>query len=717
MSDPSAILAGVAEIVEIGKGTLAEVALPVPLRQTFHYRVPEAVRGRVGPGVRVRVPFGARRLVGICVALRAAHEAGDVPAAKMRDIEKVLDAGRPALDGRLLALGGWIADYYRCSLGEALATVLPGGVKRRGTGPSPRPPRGLAQGERNLSAEGPRRPSEAPEGPGRRTPDLVLTDGQRRAVDLISGLVTARRFRPVLVHGITGSGKTEVYLRAIERTIALGRSALVLVPEIALTPQTVARFTARLGRVGVLHSLQGDAERARQWAAARAGEVRVVVGPRSAVFAPLPDVGLIVVDEEHESSFKQETAPRYHARSVALVRARLEDAVCVLGSATPSAETYEHARSGRYEAVYLEERATRASLPDVEVVDLRAEAREVKGFPIITRRLERVLGDALGRGEQAILFLNRRGFSTFITCRRCHQVVTCGACAVALTYHRARAQAICHYCDRERDPPVQCPSCREPALHYFGFGTERIEDEVRRRFKGVEVRRVDSDSVEDAAALEAVLADFGAGKAQVLIGTQMVAKGLDFPRVTVVGVVSADTALSLPDFRAAERTFQLLAQVAGRAGRAALGGTTIIQTFAPDHAAIRCARTHDSFGFLDGELEHRRALGYPPFGHLAKLVLSGQDEMKTAVAAQELAAAIRSRAAAGSPDEGPGRPAILGPAPAPLAVLNGRHRRLILVKGAERGAVRKVLAVVEELEPGIPSALRLSVDVDPMSML
>jgi primosomal protein N' (replication factor Y) len=627
--------------------------------------------------------------------------AAEVRPGRLREIEKLLDA-EPALTPALLELTRFLADYYRCSWGEALSAALPGSVKRR-----------VRKGERarDEASRGEER-TGAPEA-GSAAP-FEPTPAQREALDLVLELVRGRAFATALVHGVTGSGKTEIYLRAIEETLAQGRAALLLVPEIALTPQTTARLAARFGRVAVLHSLQGDAERARQWEAIRRGEARVVVGPRSAVFAPAKDLGLIVVDEEHEGSFKQDSPPRYHARDLALVRARLEGAVAVLGSATPSLESYAHAQAGRYRAVYLGERATRAALPDVEVIDLRVESREVKGFPFISRRLAQALEECLGRKEQAILFLNRRGFATFLQCRACKEVLTCGDCDVALAFHKGEGAAVCHYCETRRPPPRTCPRCLASEVQYFGFGTERVEDEVRRRFPAARVKRVDSDAVEDAAALEAALASFGAGEVDILIGTQMVAKGLDFPRVTVVGVISADTAINLPDFRAAERTFQLVTQVTGRAGRAGLSGRAIVQTFCPEHAAIRAAVAHDSLGFLEKELGHRRALGYPPFARLARIVVSGPEEEEAARAAALLGAALESaRAEAGALAE---KVRILGPAPAPIAVLRGRYRFVLLVKAPDRAPLRPLLDAADA-PPRLPARVRVALDVDPVSMM
>ncbi|GIW71726.1 MAG: primosomal protein N' [Planctomycetota bacterium] len=674
-------------------GALAEVALPVPLPQTFHYLVPAELSDRVAPGHRVRVPFGRRRLVGIVLG-RLELAASAVPEERLRPIAEAPDTS-PCLPPGVLELCRFAARYYRVPLGEVLEAALPGAVRQRR--------RRLVPADTDASP-----PAAGAAAAGGAAALPPLTAEQARALATVLEDVRAGRFGVTLLHGITGSGKTEVYLRAIGETLALGRQALLLVPEIALTPQTLARIGGRFPRVAVLHSLLGARERALAWEQARRGRVDVVLGPRSAVFAPLERLGLIVVDEEHEPSFKQESSPRYHARDLAIARARLEGAAVVLGSATPSLESWYNARRGRYRYAVLRARPGGAVLPRVEVVDLRQESREVQGFPFISRVLERHLAAALARGEQAILFLNRRGFSTFLQCRGCGHVLTCGGCAVALTYHKRRGQALCHACERALPPPSVCPACGAGRVQYFGFGTERIEEEVHQRLPGTRCVRLDSDALAEGAGLAETLERFARGQAQVLVGTQMVARGLDFPRVTVVGVISADTALNLPDFRAAERTFQLLAQVAGRAGRAELPGVTVIQTFCPEHPAVRMAVAHDTEGFLVRELQARRRLGYPPFGRLVRVVLSGPRERRTLAAAEELAA--RLRAAAGA------QAAVLGPAPCPLALLHGRYRFMLLVKAPSRTALAPALeALAAAARP--PHGVRIALDIDPVSMM
>ncbi|RME73838.1 MAG: primosomal protein N' [Planctomycetota bacterium] len=662
------------------------VALPVPLPRTFDYAVPPEFEPRVAPGHRVEAPFGSRRLHGI-VLRRFPIAESELPPERLRPLLAAPD-DEPLLPPPVLTLCRFCARYYHNPIGEVLAAAVPAAIRRRKRRKAP-PALGVP-----LATVA----SPAP---------VTLTTGQREALAAIEADLAASRFQVSLLQGVTGSGKTEVYLRAIATTLAAGRSALLLVPEIALTPQTLARIRARFPDAAVLHSQQSQRERGDNWERVRRGAARVVVGPRSAVFAPLERLGLVIVDEEHEPSYKQDSAPRYHARDLAIVRAREARCPVVLGSATPSLESWHNARTGRYRRLLLTERPGAAVLPAVEVVDLHEETRAVKGFPFISRRLERALRACLQRGEQAILFLNRRGFSTFLQCRACHEVLTCPRCDLALTYHQSRARAVCHGCERADPPPTRCSACGIGAVHYFGFGTERIEQELALRFPGVRCCRLDSDALADGTDLAETLERFRSGEAQLLVGTQMIARGLDFPNVTVVGVISADTALNLPDFRAAERTFQLLSQVTGRAGRAGLPGLSIIQTFSPGHPAIARAVAHDTDGFIEQELRHRERLGYPPFGRLARIVTSGRRERSTLRHAESLTAALRAHAETAQ---------VLGPAPCPISKLKDRHRFMTLIKAPTRAALEPLLQAFDHA-PRPPAGVRCALEIDPVSML
>jgi primosomal protein N' (replication factor Y) len=520
--------------------------------------------------------------------------------------------------------------------------------------------------------------------------------------------------RAFLLFGVTGSGKTEVYLRAIATCLMRGKGALVLVPEIALTPQLVSRFRARFGNdLAVLHSGLADADRHAMWTRLRRGEVRVAIGARSALFAPVPDLGLVLVDEEHDSSFKQEEGVRYHARDMALYRAHRLGAAVVLGSATPSLESVELVRRGRLAELSLPDRAVaEATLPAVTLVDLRRNGPGPSGDRLLSLPLHRAIEQTLKAGEQVILFLNRRGFAPSVVCAACGTVETCQSCSVALTYHRGRNAGVrCHYCDFQGPLPAVCTACGAPALELEGLGTEKLEDTIAAAFPAARVARLDRDVAEGARA-EAILDRMKAGEIDILVGTQMVTKGHDLPRVTLVGVLNADAALSLPDFRASERGFQLLVQVAGRAGRRERVGRVLVQTRTPEHPAIQFAAQHDVRGFWARELVDRREVGYPPFSRLALVRVDALDEDVAREAAGKLAALARtSREALAR------RVEVLGPSAAPLARLRGRFRFRVLLRAADRGPLRATLAT---LLPGIERLdrrVRAVVDVDPVAML
>jgi primosomal protein N' (replication factor Y) len=539
----------------------------------------------------------------------------------------------------------------------------------------------------------------------------ALTVEQAAAFDVLSRLVDARAYQAALVHGVTGSGKTELYLRLARHTVAAGRRVLVLVPEIALTPQVAAQFRAVFGdRVAIQHSGLAPGERHDQWHRIRRGEVDVVVGTRSAVFAPLEQVGLVVVDEEHDGSYKQEEAPRYHGRDVAVVRAHAAGALVVLGSATPAMETYFNAEQARYQRVTLTRRVLDRPLARVEVVDLRAEYASEGPDVVLSRRLREAVATRLAAGQQTLLLLNRRGFATSVLCRQCGHVFECPNCSVTLTVHRhpkGAGRAVCHYCNYSVRVPTACVKCAAPYLEQIGFGTDRVLAEVEGMFPGIRAARVDRDTMQKRGALPRTLDRFRRGELELLVGTQMIAKGHDFPRVTLVGVVSADLGLGLADFRAAERTFQLLTQVSGRAGRGGEAGEAIIQTLHPDHYSIRRAVAQDYEGFFAEELRFRRAMAYPPAVGLINIVLRGRTYGQAMQDATDLASVLQR--------EGKSTFALLGPAPAPLARLRGEYRVQVFLKtrhrAATRAAVRAALAALPEL------GRRVTVDVDPVGML
>ena len=736
---------------------VATVVFPGGPDGVFDYLVPDRLAGTVEPGRRVRVPLGRanRRMLGYCVWVGPKPTAG----RPRKPIAGVLDP-RSLIGPSMLRATQWIADHYLCPWGQVLEAVVPTGVRSQaGTRverllsidpaavgrlaeaklpeAQARVVHALAEAGAPLSAEelmrragcsqapiaalktkglirvSPRRvmPRRQPEPVVARQGQHVLNPDQERALNTILAALAAREHQTILVHGVTGSGKTEVYIRAIQEVAGFGRQAIVLVPEISLTPQTLERFRARFDRVAVLHSHMSDAQRHQEWQRIADGQVQVVVGARSAVFAPTPHLGLIVLDEEHETTFKQETAPRYHARDVASARARDEGVPLVLGSATPSLETWHRAQSGQYRLVEMPKRVLDRPLPSVGTIDLRLDEHSRTSRGAISRLLHRAMREALEEGGQVILLLNRRGFTTHLQCPACGHVLRCPNCEIALTHHRAGDTALCHYCDYQRPTPTACPECRFAGMRHSGYGTQRLETEVRARFPDFACLRMDTDSMRRAGSHEQALNAFRSGEVKILLGTQMIAKGLDFPNVTLVGVVNADTALHFPDFRAAERTFHLVTQVAGRTGRGEKGGRVLVQTFNPDHPAILAAVRHDYAAFAASELPIRQMFSYPPFASMVRLVLRGPQEPTVHQFAEYLGQ--RLTAALGSRQSGA---RVLGPAPAPFPKLGGRYRFQIQVQGPDgqqlRDAVREATA---DLNP--PEHVQWIVDVDPLDML
>ena len=709
------------------------VAVGRPVAGPFTYALPS---GREAPrflGQRLLVPFGRGRALGFYLG-PAEPPAGAV----LKPITQVLET-EPALPGDVFRLLTFAAAHYRYPLGEALRAALPPGLTRA-VEDSPVAPEVVQTAVATpaaASASLVRAPSQAatlayllavggrvelgelahavPKAREaiRRLVARGLVRLETQAVEALVRALDAASFRPFLLQGVTGSGKTEVYLRAAEHALSTGKGALVLVPEIALTPQLVGRFRSRFGtQVAVLHSGLKERERRRAWQALRAGRVRLAVGVRSAVFAPVADLGLLVVDEEHDPSFKQDEKLRYQARDLAVVRARDVGAVVVLGSATPSLETYENARRGKYEVLELPSRVDDRPLPKVELVDLRRRPRPALDVPAaLAEESALALSETLAKGQQAILFLNRRGHSTTLLCEACGQAVSCKQCDVALTFHLQPASLQCHYCGASQGVPAVCPAC-QGALVRLGTGTERVEAEVAARCPKARVARLDRDSVGSGEKLTERLSSYARGELDVLVGTQMVAKGHDFPGVTLVCVVSADTGLLLPDFRAAERTFQLLTQVAGRAGRGQEVGRVLVQTYNPEAEPVVRAAAHDFVGFAQTELAWRRALAYPPYSRLAAIHLEGRDAGQTAASARALARTLeRSLPPAASGVR------LLGPAPAPLSRLRGHSRWQLLLKAPQHRVLRPVLDAVERALLALPHGVRGVLDVDPGAML
>jgi len=728
--------------------TVANIAVAAPLDRPLSYRIPETLLGVLQVGHRVRVPLGRRTAVGFVFDLVSAETEGLRPILELLDQQPLFSAGHALFYRRA-------ASYYAFPLGEAVRTALPAGLSGRGTQPAvlrdrlyrpttlPGEPTGSRQravlGFLRTTGGAPlselRRQFPAPYAPLQRlvsqgfvtfaeveqaTRDplpvvpagapvsIMLNPAQQRALDSVCQALNGSEFAPFLLHGVTGSGKTEVYLRAIAEVLARGRQALVLVPEIGLTPQLITRFRSwfheRSVRLAVLHSGLGEGERYAAWRAVARGDADVVIGVRSAVFAPLTRLGLVIVDEEHDASYKQGEGFRYHARDLALLRGQMEGAVVVLGSATPSLTTYQRACDGQLGCLELPVRVAGRPLPEVELVDLT-------DFPdagIISPPLGEALAATMAAGEQALLLLNRRGYAPFLLCHECGATCRCPNCAITLTYSRVGHVVRCHYCDFRQPPPDVCPRCGGLQLLPEGAGTERLEETLLELFPDARIARMDRDTTSRKGAHGRLVSAMAAGDFDILVGTQMVAKGHDFGAVTLVGVLSADTALNLPDFRSAERVYALLSQAAGRAGRGERLGRVLIQTWSPDHYALQYVVRHDYHGFAAAELAQRQALGYPPFGHLVNLVLAGNDSVLVAAAATSLAKRL-------VPCQGDVE--LLGPAPCLLQKLRGRSRMQILLKAAGRPPLRRLLEWLSAGSVRLPSGVALTVDVDPLDML
>lgn len=810
----------------------AELALPLPLRQTFTYRLPENIRENVKIGSRLLVPFGKRNLTGYTVELHETLDEGlEIDAENIKDAIELLDE-EPLLTDEILRLTQWTADYYSASWGEVLKASLPAGVnveteqivqitsngrdellkvstaktakvqilkylaeqeevsmrqlgKQFGASTAQRIIRDLvkqnwaASFQRTLSSKTkPKRrkavrllPDSKPfvlnekqeeiiriliENEGeigfaelleeadvsasvintlekkgiiqtfvrevRRNPlenakipdplNLTLSDGQADAFEIIEKALITHNYQGFLLHGVTGSGKTEIYIRAMKKALELGKTGLMLVPEIALTPVFSRRLSQVFGdEVAILHSSLSTGERFDEWRRIRNGSARVVIGTRSAIFAPMVNVGIIIVDEEHDGSYRQQESPFYHARDVAVIRANFAKAVVVLGSATPSLETYHNAKNGKYTYLHLPNRIGNRPLAKAELVDMRNVFRENGKDVVFSNELLEAIEETHSKGEQSIILLNRRGFSQFILCRSCGETIRCQNCDITLTFHRRDNVLMCHYCGFRAKVPHKCPFCDSKFIYFIGEGTEQIEDILRRRFSDLRIARVDRDSTRRRKSFEETLMDFSEHKIDMLVGTQMLAKGHDFPNVTLVGVVSVDAGLALPDFRSAERTFQLLTQVAGRAGRGLLQGRVLIQTFYPDHYALQHACTQSYEDFYAEEIRFRQKLGYPPFVALASILVHHANYNYAFDNAQILKECLQNA-------NNQRQARILGPAPAPLPRLKGEHRLQMLVKAPNRKKLRELLDFGLHEAPEKFCDMRcVNVEIDPVNLL
>jgi primosomal protein N' (replication factor Y) len=733
-----------------------EVAVPLPIDHPFTYRVPPGEEGRAKIGVRVLVPFGPRRITGLIVGL---VDNAVLSGREAKAILAFLDE-EPYVTKDHLAFLSAAARECLAPLGEMLRTALPRGLPRREAPSAPRTetwfrpapsapespmtPKqrqvaaavleageisasdlsvripGGADAARRLAAKGlllsflKERPvgltaARLPDGSG----EIVPTPHQEAALAKIGVALASGKFAAFLLHGITGSGKTEVYLRAVEQVRLTGRQAVFLVPEIALTPQLLGRVISRFGEgVAVLHSGLSPAERAAQWKRVRAGMAFLSIGARSSIFAPFPSPGLLIVDEEHDAAYKQEDGIRYQARDLALLRGKMENAVVLLGSATPSAESVQMARAKEATLLSLPERIGGRELPEIRIVSLADRAALRGADRYFSPELEAAVEEALSRGEKAMLFLNRRGYAPAVTCLDCGETVRCRNCRVSLTFHQQHGALLCHYCNARAEPPESCASCGGHKIAQVGIGTERLLSWAAKRWKDARVSRLDSDVSRKKGAYGEILSRMHAGDVDILVGTQMIAKGHDFPEVTLVGVLLADLSLSFPDFRSAERTFQILTQVAGRAGRGDRPGKVIVQTLSPDHVCIRMAARHDFAGFMEEELAAREALGYPPFGRMLLLRLWGSSEEKVRAAAEEVAEAIVDPVSAEGIQ-------ILGPAPSPIPMVKRKHHYQILLKMPARFPVGDFFpSLLRPLRDLVRKhGVRMEADVDPYNMM
>jgi len=737
----------------------ARVIIDRAIHRELDYAVPETLAERIGVGSRVRVPFRDKHALGTVIALLEQSDAKGI-----RPIEALV-GDAPALNESLLELARWMSAYYCCPIEAVMRSVLPqvvrqakvsfkkqmfvlpGGkidkdkidmLRRRAPRQAElldaitklREPTAAAELLRQTSLDNAalralvkRGLVEVREQTVERDPhsdeeflataNLVLNEEQVAALKKIAdALAHPENAKPILLHGVTGSGKTEIYLQAIRATLELGRTAIVLVPEISLTPQTVERFKGRFAEsadaVAVLHSHLSEGERHDEWHKINSGRARIVIGARSAIFAPLKNLGLIVVDEEHETTYKQEEAPRYHARDVAVVRAKIDKCVVVLGSATPSLESYHNATTGKYQLANLTQRVDDNQMPLMRIVDLRQEGRGENKMSILSEKLRAAIENRLIKKEQTILFLNRRGFSTSLLCSNCGEARNCPNCSVALTFHRHSQRLSCHLCGHTAAVPKKCPACGKDALIYSGFGTEKVESTVAQIFPQANVKRMDADSMTRKQSYRDTLLSFRAGKIDILVGTQMIAKGLHFPNVTLVGIINADLSLHLPDFRAGERTFQLLTQVAGRAGRGDTPGEVFVQTYTPFSPSIQFARHHDFSGYFEQELEFRERCDFPPFKHAILITVRSTHEARAKLSAETLSRRLK---------ESLGEEFMVGEATAaPLEKLQGNFRFHILLRGS--AIVRLSRLVRETLDKlPLPEDVIAAVDVDPYQLL
>ncbi|MDD5644459.1 MAG: primosomal protein N' [bacterium] len=735
---------------------IAKVVLEIPVFREFDYIIPEDLASAVSPGAMVKVPFRNKVLRGYVTNI--SHSSN---RPELKEIIATINE-KPALSQNLIKLASWISEYYLCPLGMVYRSFLPPGIRKNIKGrkdykiiPSLSLTR-LSEIASEIQKKSPKQSailrficshsekkefdiqklSSAAKSSKQAVISLVekgflsmksicasekdsiffdyplmheinLTKDQETSLKEIIDAIKANEFYPYLLHGVTGSGKTEIYIKSINETLLRSKGAIVLVPEISLTPQTIDRFRRRINEpIAVIHSGLSDGQRSQQWEKISKGLAKIVIGARSAVFAPVEDLGLIIVDEEHEKSYKQEDSPKYNARDVAVVRAKFEKAVVLLGSATPSLESYYNTTIGKYKLLSLPSRIDGKTLPSVEVIDMRSDRQNLKLS--CSEELAREMDMRLSKEEQTILFINRRGFASSLICPSCGETIKCRNCSVSMTYHKSKKMLFCHLCGYNSKFLSACPSCGNPKLIQLGLGTEKVEYHIKKLFPHAKLLRMDSDTTSFRNAHRKLLTDFANKKYDILIGTQMVAKGLDFPNVTLVGIIFADLSLSLPDFRSAEITYQLLTQVSGRSGRGAVPGKVIIQTCLPKHYSVTSAANHSYKDFIDKELHFRKELRYPPFTHMVNFILSGKNEANVKSKAEFLYETALKNKTTGIE--------FLGPAPAAIQKTKCNFRWQILLKSRDIKALRKAAKGILN-NSNLTGGISLSVDVDPLSLL
>lgn len=732
----------------------ARVLIDGPSDLVFDYAIPDGVA--VASGCRVKVPLRNRAATGTVLAVNDV----DQQDFALRELSSLIDP-EPLVTPQLMKLGRWIADYYAAPMEQVMRSLLPESVRQESNSQKTQKlvklkERPEGEAAEKLAKRAPKQHfilnllqskggelllKELGSGAGssvkslekngwvvveeqaiRRNPDdgvdfvpskpLQLNDEQRVAYEVIVETIQGTRAKPILLHGVTGSGKTEVYLQAVQKALDLGKSAIILVPEISLTPQTVQRFKARFAhlkdQVAVMHSHLSQGERFDEWHRIRKGDAKIVIGARSAVFAPLTNLGVIIVDEEHENTYKQENPPRYNGRDVAVLRAHVEECAVVLGSATPALESYANTQKQKYELVSLEKRVDGQSLPLVRLIDMRLESRKRKGaMTILSDSLRAAIDKKISDGEQVILFLNRRGFARSLQCPDCGHVCECTHCSVPLTYHRSDERLICHICGHQAIVPKACPKCHDPAIRLQGYGTEKVEQVMSKVFPNASIARIDADAMRKKNALRETLAKFQAKKIDILIGTQMIAKGLHFPNVTLVGILNADVGLHIPDFRAGERTFQLITQVAGRAGRGEMEGEVYVQTFTPHSPSIQFGRQHDFDGFAEQEMGFRKQFFYPPYAHVALLTAKSSHERRAEFTLQTLHLRLKELNLS---------ELMMGEVlPSPLVKTHGQFRFQLMLRASNARMIARAIKMVLE-KTSLPDDVTVVIDIDAQSL-